>query len=295
MMPADSTLSVRQTIQVSLLYHFASLDYLKGLQLRLHALVHPDTDKPVRSARPNRGAPRGSLHNPHSVLQAFESSVAGQIAKRASQAYAITGAYQCGRSMSELGVEWLLPAEQDRFDAHFEQLSHYAGNIDDTMDKHHPGGGWNDFYLTLCYREERQTLPKFPSLRLRPDITGHSGEVPERTGVYLPLDDPLGTPQFCRTGAPAGELLECATFNDLGLDAWRAVGSQHLWIDDDRMHAFVQTRLHDPLLTKDPFFTDSAGDAHLASSLVARNAFTTRPCEWIYVEQLDVPAHLAAT
>ena len=107
-----------------------------------------------------------------------------------------------------------------------------------------------------------------------------------RTGVYLPLDDPHGTPQFCWTGAPAGRLLECSAFNDLGLEALAAVGRSDLRINNNRMHAFVQNHLNDPRLTKDPFFTKSASNVDLAPSLVARNAFTSRPCSWIYVEQV---------
>ena len=62
------------------------------------------------------------------------------------------------------------------------------------------------------------------------------------TGVYLPVDDPHGTPQFCWTGSPAGELLECSTFNDLRLEAVAAVGRADLW-GERRQHARLCKRI----------------------------------------------------
>lgn len=154
------------------------------------------------------------------------------------------------------------------------------------MNQYGTSSRWNDFRLTLQHLEFSHVLANSPLLRLRDDITGQSGKVPARTGVYLPVDDPHGTPQFCWPGAPAGELLECNTFNALGLEALTAVGRSDLWINDNRMHDFVQNHLNDSRLTKDPFFTKSASDVALAASLVARNAFTSRPCSWIFVEQV---------
>ena len=265
-------LSARQKVQVTLLYYFASIDYLKGLQQRLRALAAPGTSKK-------------RCGNGWQFLADFELSVTTDIAKRAYQTYSITGANQCGRGMSEMSLG-LAPDDQSEFDRRFEELSNYAGHIDSTMDKKQTAGRWDDFGLALARQEFPDTLTQAPALRLRADITGSSGMVTARTGVYLPLDDPHGTPQFCWTGKPSGRLLDCCTFNDLGLDALAAVGPTDLWINEDRMHAFVQNHLSDPRLTCDPLFTRSATKAKLAPSLVARNAFTSRPCTWIYVEQI---------
>ena len=266
-------LSTRQKFQVTLLYYFASIDYLKGLQQRLRALAAPDTSKKW-------------CGNGWQFLADFELSVTTDIAKRAHQTYSITGANQCGRGMAEMSLN-LAPEEQSEFDRRFQELSIYAGNIDSTMDKHETAGRWTDFQLARRLREFPNTLAQAPALRLRADITGISGMVPARTGVYLPAEDPHGTPQFCWIGKPAGGLLECKTFNALGLEALAAVGPTALWVNHDSMHAFVQDRLNDPRLIRDPFFTDSIGDAKLAPSLVARNAFTARPCNWIFVEQIQ--------
>ncbi|WP_252716866.1 hypothetical protein [Herbaspirillum sp. B65] len=52
------------------------------------------------------------------------------------------------------------------------------------------------------------------------------------------------------------------------------------------MNQFVQSHLQDPRLVADPYFKESIKKPKLAASLVAGQAFTSRPCDWIYVEQL---------
>jgi hypothetical protein len=291
-------LSQRQKSQVSLLYHFASFEYLKGLQQRLHALmkfVDPTLDLAKLQRRdalltdPQWGMRNTSenwANNGWPFLADFELSVATHLAKRAFEVYSITGANQCGRGLAEISLDWMTPDEQSDFEARFEQLSLYAMNIDYTMDQSRRAGRWNDFSLTLKRIDFPEALKHAPALRLRPDISGQTGTSAVRTGVYLPVDDPYGTPQFCWTGNPAGSLLECNTLNDLGLEALAAIGRDDLWVNDNKMHTFVQDHLTDPRLTRDPFFMRSTTKPKLAPSLVARNAFTSRPCRWIYVEQI---------
>lgn len=298
MKTAPFQLSQWQKYQVSLLYHFASFDYLKGLQQRLHALmlfVDPTLDLAKLQRRDallndpkwgTRNTSENWANNGWPFLADFELSVATDLAKRAFEVYSITGANQCGRGLAEISLGWMTPDEEDEFEERFEQLSLYAGNIDYTMDKYGQSSRWNDFRLTLQRSDFPEALRHAPALRLRPDINGQTGMSPVRTGVYLPVDDPYGTPQFCWTGSPAGRLLECNTFNDLGLEALAAVGRDELWVNDDKMHDFVQDHLTDPRLTRDPAFPRSATKPKLAPSLVAGNAFMSRPCRWIYVEQI---------
>ncbi|WP_332851760.1 hypothetical protein [Duganella sp. S19_KUP01_CR8] len=291
-------LSTRQKIHVSLLYHFASLDYLQGLQQRLRALmasIDPTLDLAKLQQRDEiltdarwdtRNTSENWGNNGWPFLADFELSVATHIAKRAYEVYSITGANQCGRGMAEISLDWMTPDEQSDFEVRFEELSVYAGNIDDTMNQTEDTGRWDDFSLALGSKEFPEALAQAPALRLRADVTARTGMVPARTGVYIPIDDPRGTPQFCWTGKPAGRLLACSTFNDLGLEALAEVNPADLWINEDRMHAFVQDHISDPRLTCDPLFTRSIAKAKLAPSLVARNAFTSRPCTWIFVEQI---------
>lgn len=291
-------LTATQQTQVTLLYHFASLEYLKGLQQRLHALmalIDPTLDLAKLQNRDQlltdqrwgtRNTSENWANNGWPFLADFALSIATDIAKRAFESYAITGTNQCERGLAELSLDWMTPDEEDAFKARFEQLSLYAMNIDKTMDQHGNSGRWDDFGLTRRLDEFKEVLREAPALRLRADVTGQTGSVPVRTGVYLPLDDPYGTPQFCWTGKPAGQLLECRTFNDLGLAALAALGRDKLWLDDSGMQAFAQAHAHDVRLANDSFLAYSLAKPHLSSSLVARHAFTSRPCNWIYVEQM---------
>jgi hypothetical protein len=295
---APFQLTTTQKQQVSLLYHFASLEYLKGLQQRLHALlasIDPTLDLAKLQNRDELLAdPRWGTRNTADnwgnngwpFLADFELSVATDIAKRALESYSRTGATQCVRGLAELSLDWITPAEEEHFQTSLENVSMYAGNIDATMYQTQKSGNWNDFRLTRKLQETIEVLQSASALRLRPDVLGQTGQTPVRTGVYLPLGDPHGSPQFCWTGPPAGRLLECNTFNELGLAALAALGRHDLWLDEQGMQAFALAHAKDPRLNQDSFFDYSLAKPHLTPSLVGRHAFTTRPCSWIYVEQL---------
>jgi hypothetical protein len=144
---ADFHLTAWQKKQATLLYHFSSMNYLKGLKDRLNSLggftdemLHQSRaqgrDKKLRSARwGNRDTSENWAANGWAFLRDFQRSVVRDIADRAAQIYHVTGAYQCGRGMSEFSMLWTTPAEQERFDEMFADISRYAGNIDDTMNK----------------------------------------------------------------------------------------------------------------------------------------------------------------
>lgn len=287
-----------QKIQVSLLYHYASFGYLKGLQRLVHQLMQ-DIDPALDLAKlQNRDAlitntrwgirdsSKNWADNGWPILADFELAIATQLAKRAYESYTATGSNQYERGLAELSLNWMTPDEQEVFERKFSEISHYAMKVDDTLSQHEQAGRWDDFGLSIEYRESSYNFSQAPKLRLRLDVVGITGKTPPRTGVYLPVDNLHGTPQFCWTGTPAGVLLEANSFNDLGLEALTAVGRRDLWVDDERMYEFAQDHRNDPRLMQDPLFDDSIDDVDLTSSLVARNSFTSRACEWIFVEQV---------
>jgi hypothetical protein len=126
----------------------------------------------------------------------------------------------------------------------------------------------------------------FPKFRVLTDITAESGQTPPRTGVYVSADDHDASLQFAWTGDAYGKLLDCTTFNGLGKAALAATGREKLWVDGRAMLDFVLANLSSPELTCDDFF-DEAHTEELAPSLVARNAFTSHPSRWYYVELLN--------
>ena len=291
-------LTAWQKKQATLLYYFSSMDYLKGLQDRLLDLRTLDEstigksraearDKLLQSARwGDRNTTKNWVANAWGFLEAFQRSIARDIADRASQTYHVTGAYQCGRGMDEYSKLWTTPAEQKRFDAMFEELSRYAGNIDKTMDKTYHVSRWTDFGLTMKWLKHADEFPMLPKFTVRTDLAGESGQVPPRTGVYMSSDDPDASLQFAWTGGGTGWLVDSSTFNDLGKAALSAVGRTKLWVDRKAMLDFVLANLDRPELKSDPDLADSKNE-HLAPSLVALNAFTSHPSRWYYVERVD--------
>lgn len=288
-------LTTWQKKQATLLYHFSSLDYLKGLQQRVDALRRlaegdlnlsntQGRDAYLRSERwGSRDTSENWANNAWPFLADFQLSVAKHIADRASQIYAVTGAYQCSRGMSEYSFEWMTAQEQEQFDAMFAELYEYSRDIDDTMYRATHASRWDDFGLTREWPKFAEQYPALPKLRVHPELTAESGHLPPRTGVYIAIDDPHASLQFAWTGAENGRLLDSTTFNDLGKRALATVGRKKLWLDGKAMRGVVLSNLSDPSLREDPFFSESP-EEHLAASLIARNAFTSHPARWAYVE-----------
>lgn len=297
-MKSKQTLTIWQKKQAALLYFFSSDEYLKGLHERvrdLQSFVDELLDKSREEGRDrflkdSRWGERNTSENwsnhAWSFLADFGVSVARHLADRASEIYHVTGAYQCGRGMAEFSMHWTLPAEEEQFDAMFASITRYAGNIDDTMEKGQIDGRWDDFSLALAWQEHASEFHRLPKFRVREDINCETGEIPPKTGVYISSEYPDGALQFAWKGNEYGELLECSIFNELGRSALSSVGRSKLWLDEDAMLEFVRKNANDPQLKEDPFYSEDF-TSDLAPSLVARNAFTSAPSKWFYVERLE--------
>lgn len=288
-------LTLWQKKQATLLYHFSSQSYLEGLRDRIRALrvfaegildnSHAEgRDKFLKSKQwGNRNTGENWGNNAWPFLGDFQKSVVQSIADLKSNIFHRTGAYQCARGISESSMQWTTPEEQEQFDKMFEELSKYALYIDETMDRATHATRWTDFGLTMAWQRHSHLFPMLPKMRVFPDISVVSGDVPPKTGVYVSFDDPDATLQFAWTGSPSGKLLEATTFNTVGKSALATAGRSRLWVNGDAMLRFVLDNLSDPDLRNDPFFEDSK-TPELAPTLIARNAFTSHPSRWFYVE-----------
>ena len=291
-------LSQWQKKQAALLYHFSSLSYLEGLRDRLRALrvfaegllddnEAKGRDRFLRSKQwGSRNTGENWESNAWPFLGDFQRSIAQNIVDLRSNRYHRTGAYQCGRGMSESSVQWMAPEKQEQFDRMFEELSRYALYIDETMDRTVLATRWDDFGLTMAWQHHADQFPLLPKLRAVTDISAASGALPPKTGVYVSMDDPDATLQFAWIGAPEGRLLDATTFNKTGKAALAAVGRAEMWVDGDAMLRFVLHNLSNPDLKSDPFFDESI-TPDLAPTLVARNAFAEHPSRWCYVELIQ--------
>lgn len=294
----SSVLSPWKKKQAALLYHFASFDYLKGLYERVHQLQDyaeailgksrdEGRDKFLRDARwGDRDTGENWSNHAWSFLADFGISIIKDMADRQSNIYRITGANQCARGMAEFSLHWMTVSEQEKFDEMLDSVVRYAMEIDYTMNSIYRAGRWTDFGFTMAWMRHASHFKDFPKFKLQEDITCKTGEVPPKTGVYISTDYPEGSLQFAWNGNDYGKLRECSIFNDLGKKALAAVGRSKLWVDGDAMLGFVQQNLTSPELLSDSYFSKSHTTV-LAPSLVARNAFTSAPSNWCYIELVE--------
>jgi len=294
-MSGNFRLTAWQKKQAALLYLFSSTTYLEGLKgrvrdLRLFAEGILDTshkegrDSKLRSRQwGNRNTGENWENNAWPFLADFQRSISEDIANRASNIYNKTSTHQCARGMAEYSMQWSTPDEERQFDSMFSELSRYSRYIDQTLDRTTRATRWTDFGLTLAWQRHSTEFPTLPKMLPRVDLVAESGQLPPKTGIYVALDDPHATLQFAWTGSVSGGLLDATTFNTTGKSALSAVGRARLWLDGDAMLRFVLNNLSNPDLTNDSFFEESR-TPDLAPSLVARNAFTSHPSRWCYVE-----------
>lgn len=297
-MTSTIALTAWQKKQAALLYHFSSFDYLKGLYERVRQLQDyaesiidksstEGRDTFLRDARwGDRDTSDNWSNHAWSFLADFGISVMKDIANRQSNIYSITGANQCARGVAEFSTQWMTSAEQKKFDEMLESVVLYAMYIDKTMNTFYRAGRWDDFGFIVAWIKHSSQFTHFPKFRIHENITGETGKVPPKTGVYISADYPDGSLQFAWNGNEHGKLRECSIFNNLGRKALTSVGRSKLWMDGDAMLEFVQKNPNFPELLGDSYFAKSHTPV-LAPSLVARNAFTSAPSKWYYVELVE--------
>ncbi|TBU81685.1 hypothetical protein [Phytopseudomonas dryadis] len=292
-------LSLWQKRQATLIYHFASLDYLKGLLPRLNALLQyaddlVDQRKVVDAYMVSeRWGTRDTSANWSTcawpALADFREKTLADIAERAHESYGRTGASHCARMLDEYSMMWMTHEQEALFKQRFEEVCRYAGEIDGLMGRLTPQ---NDYTFWFTWQQHKHLFPRLPRFRVHTSVIGQSGQVPSRTGVYMPMDAPHGALQFAWTGAHSasghrqGKLIDSATFNDLGLAALQAVGRKGLWGDKQGLIRFVQQSGCRPLLTTTRR-DEQLQNPRLIDSAIARHAFQSRPCQWHFVELLE--------
>ena len=120
---------------------------------------------------------------------------------------------------------------------------------------------------------------------------------PPRTGVYAPIDDPYGALQFAWTGDNYGELCDCRTLSQMGLDAVRAVGYESLWNDSPQLLSFLLNSKYLSAFKKEGYFNERKPNAASLHMLI--EGFSDLRRKWVYVEMLpdayeDLPLAEAA-
>ena len=176
-------LSLVQKRQATLIYHFASLEYLQGLLPRIESLIQYadyllDRRKVVEpfmysqqwGAR-NTGANWSSTAYP--AIADFRQGILESIALRPQQAYRGTGVGFCSRMLSEYSMMWMSPEQEKSFKERFEEVARYAGEIDGVLGRQTPKG---DFSFWVTWERQKALFPRLPHRHcgaLRSGATAH--------------------------------------------------------------------------------------------------------------------------
>jgi hypothetical protein len=198
---------------------------------------------------------------------------------------------------------WLTPEQEQQFKERFGLVYRYASRIDDVTER---DSTMDDYTFWVIWNEHKEAFSRLPRFRVRTDIEGESGKVPPRTGVYIPQDDPWGTPQFAWAGGEIdedgsrwydGQLGDAVTFNALGVEIMETIGRSHIWPWDDGAAAVEYLRgkgIRNLFGEEVEDEREAAGILNAVATVdgpfnpaVIGVKQTTRPCEWYYVEQLE--------
>lgn len=291
-------LSMWQKTQAAMLYHFASLEYLRGLQRMVAELVDRFVDPVLKlSIVENRDLylsdPRWGTRNTTAnwannawpFLKDYQLSLAKDIAVRAFEQYGITDTNNCFRGISEISMQWATVEEEEKFNGLVREISDYAYPIDQTLDTYH-NSLWSDYGFAAASGQFLRKHPEIPKFRIRTDVIGESGKVPIRTGVYVTQDDPNAALQFAWTGNGDGKLRPAKTFSNIGLAALKAVGRKDLWLDDQKMFDFA-IKSPDAATFRPTIYMLGSEHRNFASGAVADEAFVDQPCKWYFVEMIN--------
>ena len=278
-----------------MLYHYASLDYLKGLHYLVGQLLDGVVDPLLNLAKQQRrdsalfNSRWGSRdtsgnwsNNAWPILKDLQKSLSKNIAIRSFDRYGITGVSECLRGVDQFSMQWATELEEQQYQEFTQLISGYARRIDDTLEDR-DNSRWDDYGFAYDFGSFIAECPRIPEFRIREDIVGETGKVPPRTGVYVSQDDSNAALQFAWAGSSGCRLRNSTTFNKVGLAALAMAGRRDLWLDQDKMFRFATTSLYASLFHTDLVFGNEVFK-DLAPSAVARKAFIDRPCKWQFVE-----------
>lgn len=281
--------------QAAMLYHYASLDYLKKVRDMINQLRRGDASAMMVEAREQgehaqvsnakfgtlEPTANWALHGNLPFLTSLMSSLTQDITARTFGKYPPTG---IGETLMNADRTWVEHVSAEELE-YFESFSAIVGRMGDRIDKTVQRYGerpWDDFNFAYDFPGFAAGMPRIPRFRVLPEIVGTSGALPPRTGVYRSATDPNAALQFAAAGPDGVPLGKASTFNALGLETLAAVGRAGMWFDDDAMRAFVTTS-RDPDLLRDGFSSNGPWRA-LAPDSLARTAFVERPDSWHFVE-----------
>lgn len=291
---APVTLTSWQKTQAAMLYHFTSVDYLRGLHKMVGDLISGFVDPLLETARAqgrdrvlvsevwgDRNTSRNWENNAWPFLRDLQISLARDIALRTSGKFRRTSVNESLRGVAEYSTDWATPGEEQVLKLAIATISEYAAQYDTSVNVYE--NRWDDYCFAYVYPTFARLKIRTPKFWVRREFSAATGELAKRTGVYVALDDPYASLQFAWGGSEGIKLRVANTFNEVGLAALSAVGRRSLWFDEEKMFEFATNdanngRFHDLVYSCDEPYPP------LAPSAVARSAFMSKPCRWALVE-----------
>jgi hypothetical protein len=297
-------LTLWQKRQATLLYHFMSREYLLGLLQLLNELIG-NTDDVLDTAHVQRRDgiitdPRWGVRDTSanwstygfSALLDFRKCTIEDIALHDQSRYGITGVNQCANMLREYSTRWMTEDEEAAFKVQFDKIYLYASEIDDVVMRR-----IRDYNAYVTWTQNAHLFPRLPKFMVHTDIVGESGQLPPKTGVYVPQDDPYGTLQFAWTTDSDGQLRPAKTLTPLALEAVNTLGRDKVWAAvsqdpaaqaDGKVADFMRLALKQGRLTHlGPYKPEDAKRPGSAAGMLPFSAFVDRPCKWYYVERIE--------
>jgi hypothetical protein len=287
-----------QQKQAAMLAYFSSLDYLITLHELVTQLINGNIEAVLDLAKlqgrdavlvderwGSRDTSQNWSDNAWPFLKNLQASLARDISERPHGKFKKTAVYEYFRGMDQFSLGWMTPDEEDAFDVARKNISNWAASLDLTMSDW-TSNDWDDYGFAWDYPAFASRFDKIPRFRIRTDIVYPTGAIPEQTGIYISKDDPHAALQFAWSGKEGRKLRKATTFNDLGLAALAAVGREDLWFNDEKMFEFTTSPPYAELFREDVIWSDGPHPT-LATSAVARRAFTKRDSDWYLVEPVE--------
>jgi hypothetical protein len=296
----DFPLTIYRKRQAAILYHYASLDYLKGLIPLIDETINAFHGVAQMAQAQGRDAlftsKRWGVRDTNAnadthgtpYLSTLRETTLKQISDVAFEVYGQTDVRNVAGGLREISTDWMSDAEYERYEKAWNTAYAYANKIDRTMSRQ---TAWKDSGFVQEWLHLHEYFEPLPKFRVRTDVQAETGKKPPRTGVYVPQDDPHGALQFAWAGDNYGALGECSTFNQIGLEALSLLGRAALWlndpVNDQKMFDFVTRGPHTKVFRADPNFDDRNPSVDNAWAWAASEAYTTSPCKWYFVEVVN--------
>ena len=205
--------------------------------------------------------------------------------------YCWTPAYNTARMLGEFQPNWMSEEEETDFKTRFDELYRLCSYYDSCVK---PPRSWDLYILFEVINELGLFDHKVPKFKVRTDIRVNSGESIPKTGVYIPVGDRYGAPQFAWTHEETGTfergwLEKCETINALGKQLFSKFNEYTAWTPSEELRAFAIEYLKKKKIDDNFGYVkfDYDRQLRLAPSLIARNVFTTFDCSWYFVELVD--------